>query len=132
MAESTQEGRTATVLVVDDDALIAMNLAAILGDLGHVAIEAFSPRDALEVLSGSGAVDVMITDYSMPGMSGIELAHAARGLRPGLPVMVSTGHADLPEDTARAFPRLEKPFDERRLGEMLAALLGEREMEAGE
>ncbi|GLQ56047.1 response regulator [Devosia nitrariae] len=132
MAESTREGRTATILVVDDDALIAMNLAAILGDLGHVAVEAFSPRDALEVLSAGGVVDAMITDYSMPGMSGIELAHAARNLRPGLPVMVSTGHADLPEDTERAFPRLDKPFDEHRLSEMLTALLVEREMEADE
>jgi CheY-like chemotaxis protein len=132
LTESTRERQAATILVVDDDALIAMNLAAILSDLGHVAIEAFSPRDALQVLSGGGAVDAMITDYSMPGMSGIELAHAARGLRPGLPIMVSTGHADLPEDTERVFPRLDKPFDERRLGEMLAALLGEREMEAGE
>jgi hypothetical protein len=46
--------------------------------------------------------------------------------------MLSTGYADLPEDTERSFPRLDKPFDEQRLGEMLTALLGEREMEAGE
>lgn len=132
MSESTQKGQAATILVVDDDALIAMNLAAILGDLGHTVIEAFSPRDALDVLSAERAVDAMITDYLMPGMNGIELAHAARKLRPGLPVMVSTGYIDLPDDAERVFPRLDKPFDEQRLGEMLAALLGEREMEAGE
>jgi CheY-like chemotaxis protein len=131
LAESTQKGQVATILVVDDDALIAMNLAAILGDLGHTVIEAFSPRDALEVLSADRAVDAMITDYSMPGMSGIELAHAARNLRPGLPVVVASGYADLPDDSERAFPRLDKPFDERGLGEMLAAVLGERTIQAG-
>lgn len=131
MAESTRKGRAATILVVDDDALIAMNVAAILGDLGHVVIEAFSPRDALEVLSGGGAVDAMITDYSMPIMSGIELAHAARSLRPGLPIVLASGYADLPEDAEQAFPRLDKPFDERGLGEMLAAILGERAIQAG-
>ena len=123
MANPPSTTRAATILVVDDDALIAMNMVDILSDLGHSVIEAYSGRQALEILKSGAPVDAIITDYAMPGMSGIELGRQARTLRPGLPVMVASGYADLPEAAEDAFPRLEKPFDERRLAESLAQVL---------
>ncbi|KKB13587.1 hypothetical protein VE25_01350 [Devosia geojensis] len=120
----------ATILVVDDDALIAMNMVDILADLGHGALEAYSGRDALDILMSGAPVDAMITDYSMPGMNGVELAREARRLRPGLPVMVASGYADLPEGVEEDYPRLEKPFDERRLAACLAQALGGASVEA--
>jgi len=123
LANPPSTTRAATILVVDDDALIAMNMVDILSDLGHSVIEAYSGRQALEILKSGAPVDAIITDYAMPGMSGIELGRQARTLRPGLPVMVASGYADLPEAAEDAFPRLEKPFDERRLAESLAQVL---------
>jgi len=125
LAQSPSTARLATVLVVDDDALIAMNMVDILTDLGHSVIEAFSGREALDILKSGAPVDAIITDYAMPGMSGVELGRQARALRPGLPVMLATGYADLPEEVEDGFPRLEKPFDERRLAESLARVLQE-------
>jgi DNA-binding NtrC family response regulator len=132
LADPLSTRRAATILVVDDDALIAMNMVDILADLGHGAIEAYSGKDALGILEGEATVDAMITDFSMPGMNGVELARAARRLRPGLPVMVASGYADLPEGVEEDYPRLEKPFDERRLAACLAQVLGEAAVEARE
>jgi CheY-like chemotaxis protein len=61
-------GRPATILVVDDDPLIAMSTVSMLEDLGHTAIEANSAQRALEILEAGQAVDLMMTDQAMPGM----------------------------------------------------------------
>ena len=62
--------RPATILVVDDDALIAMSTVDMLEDLGHTVLEAHSGREALEILRSGTAVDLMMTDQAMPGMTG--------------------------------------------------------------
>ena len=67
-----------TILMVDDDALIAMSTVDMLEDLGHQVIEANSGHEALELLQNGQAVDLLITDYSMPKMNGVQLAKAAR------------------------------------------------------
>jgi CheY-like chemotaxis protein len=72
---STSTGR---ILVVDDDPLIAMNTVDMLEDLGHTVIRANSGRRALELLETEPAVDVLMTDHAMPGMTGLELAEIAR------------------------------------------------------
>ncbi len=65
----------------------------------------------------------MITDYSMPGMSGAELAQAARALRPDLPILLATGFADLPEGEVN-LPRLRKPYMQQQLAAKIARLVG--------
>ena len=77
------DGLSITVLVVDDDALIAMSTVGMLEDLGHEAVDAGSPARALEILESGQHVDLLITDYSMPRMNGVELAKAVRKLRQG-------------------------------------------------
>jgi CheY-like chemotaxis protein len=62
------------VLVVDDDLLVMTGTSAMLEDLGHTAIEAHSGTEALVKLASGVAVDVMITDHAMPGMTGLQLA----------------------------------------------------------
>jgi len=107
--------RTATILLVDDDALIATSTCDMLEDLGHTVIERSSGAAALEVLKSGQAIDLLITDYAMPGMTGAELARAAGALRPNLPILLATGYADLPEGVALDLPRLAKPYHQAQL-----------------
>ena len=116
--------RRGVLLFVDDDFLISLSTASLLEDLGHTVIKVLSGPDALEVLRDGKAVDVMITDYAMPGMTGLQLAEEARRLRPGLPILLATGYADLPADTTLDLPRLSKPYQQRQLAEQVAHLLG--------
>jgi CheY-like chemotaxis protein len=115
---------TSKILVVDDDALIAMNTVDMVEDLGHTVVEAYSGKQALEILGAATGIDAIITDYSMPGMTGLELALKARELRPGLPVLLTTGYADLPNGEATDLPRLAKPYQQSDLAERLLAMLG--------
>jgi PAS domain S-box-containing protein len=112
-----------TILVVDDDMLIAMNTVDLVEDLGHVAIEANSGKRALEILSSGKHVDAMVTDYAMPGMTGVELAVKARELRPELPILLASGYAELPSGAGLKLPRLGKPFLQSDLAAKLADLL---------
>lgn len=119
----------ATILLVDDDPLISTSTAYLLEDLGHDVIEANSAADALDVLKNGRKVDVVITDYAMPKMTGTELADAARELRPDLPVIIATGYADLPPGNSMDLPRLRKPYrQEQLLSEIAKALCGVRSM----
>lgn len=113
----------ATILVVDDDALITLNTVDVLADLGHTALEAFSGREALAILEQRPDVAMLLTDYSMPDMNGVELVSAARELRPGLKVLLATGYTELPGQHALDVPRLEKPYQQDELGRMVAELL---------
>jgi CheY-like chemotaxis protein len=87
-----------------------MNTTAMLEDLGHEAIEVHSARQALEALDASPDFDLLITDQAMPQMTGVQLINAAREKWPGLPVILATGYAELPEGVERDLPRLGKPF----------------------
>lgn len=113
-----------TILVVDDDALITLNTVDVLTELGHVALEAYSASEALDLLAARPEIGLVITDYGMPGMSGLELAHAAQGIRPGLPVLLATGYAELPDGLESDLPRLEKPFRPEDLAREITRLLG--------
>lgn len=115
-----------TILVVDDDVLINMNTVDLLQDLGHTALEAYSGAQALTILRGGTHIDLLLTDYSMPGMSGVELAAQAQALIPGLPVLLATGYADLPDGVQCALPRLPKPYEQSQLAAQLALLLAKR------
>jgi PAS domain S-box-containing protein len=115
-----------TVLVVDDDVLIAMSTADMLEDLGHEVLEAYSGARALEILRESRRVDLMITDYSMPKMNGVELARAARELLPNLPIILATGYAELPSGAKIDVLRIGKPYQQQDLEEIIVAALEER------
>jgi CheY-like chemotaxis protein len=108
------------ILLVDDDALIAMSSVDMLEDLGHEVVEANSGAQALELISSGQHFDLVITDYSMPGMTGAQLAQAARDIYPALPIVLATGYADLPAGTDIDLPRLAKPYDQAQLAKEIA------------
>ena len=74
--------RSAVILFVDDDPLIAMSTTEMLEDLGHHVIGVSSGLHALDIIRSGQPIDLMVTDHVMPGMTGIELAAASRELRP--------------------------------------------------
>ncbi|MFN3389052.1 MAG: PAS domain S-box protein [Allosphingosinicella sp.] len=117
--------RRLKVLAVDDDPLVLMNTLAMLEELGHEAREARSGRQALELL-GEGDFDLLVSDYAMPHMTGLELAEAARAERPGLPILIVTGFADLVAGEDLALPRLSKPFTQAELASALDEALERR------
>ncbi len=121
---ATDRRRHATLLFVDDDFLISLSTTALLEDLGHTVVTASSGGEALDVLRTSKPIDMMITDYAMPGMTGLQLAEQARSLRPGLPILLATGYADLPARANLDLPRLNKPYQQTELAEQIEALLG--------
>ncbi|HEY4204068.1 MAG TPA: ATP-binding protein [Xanthobacteraceae bacterium] len=117
--------RSAVILFVDDDPLIAMSTYEMLEDLGHRVIGANSGLHALDILRSDEPIDLLLTDHIMPGMTGIELAMASREVRPQLPVLLATGYADLPEGAQIDVPRLTKPYHQDQLRDRLEQMLGQ-------
>jgi PAS domain S-box-containing protein len=115
--------RSAVILFVDDDPLIAMSTTEMLEDLGHRVIGASSALHALDILRSEQQIDLMVTDHVMPGMTGVELAAASRKVRPSLPILLATGYAELPEGAQHDLPRLAKPYHQDELRDRLAQLL---------
>ncbi|NTS33262.1 response regulator [Phyllobacterium sp. BT25] len=122
-ASTAGSGVRARILVVDDDALIAMSTVDMLEDLGHEVYEANSGADALKFLESGKEIDLLITDYSMPHMTGAELAESALSLNPQLPILVATGYADLPPGSGIDLPRLGKPYTQAELASQIAKAL---------
>jgi signal transduction histidine kinase len=114
---------TYTILLVDDDALICTTTASMLSDLGHQVIEAASGRKALEILRAGTAVDLVMTDQAMPGMTGLQLAAEIRAAWPELPVMLVTGYAELPGEARLKLARLEKPYGQDELAAAVTNLM---------
>jgi signal transduction histidine kinase len=122
-ARAAGDDQPGTILLVDDDALVCMATAEMLRDCGHRVIEALSPRKALEILGSGTAVDVVVTDQAMPGMTGTELAAVIRKSWPRLPVLLVTGYAELPKGDGVELPQVRKPFDQEELAAAITALI---------
>ena len=114
------------ILAVDDDTSMLAVVERTLADY-RVSI-ARDATEAMAILSNRERVDLLITDYLMPGMTGEELTHHARATRVGLKVLVITGHAHAVEraepDWWGAEPHLIKPFRILALREAVDALIG--------
>jgi PAS domain S-box-containing protein len=111
--------RAMVVLAVDDDALVLTNTAAMLEDAGHRVLTATSGRQALQLLAET-RIDMLVTDFAMPEMTGAQLADAAQAGWPDLPVLMVSGYAELPEGAAAGVPRLAKPFRQEQLAQAVA------------
>jgi PAS domain S-box-containing protein len=108
----------ARILLVEDDDELRSTTAELLELLGHTVVQAGEGNRALQLLDGT-QVDVMITDISLPGMSGEVLAQRARELRPGLRVVFAAGQQ--PRASLDNSAVLLKPFSVEKL---MAALAG--------
>jgi signal transduction histidine kinase len=118
--------RSCSVLLVDDDAMVATSTAAMLEQLGHRVLVATSGALALDVVRLEPKIDLVVTDHAMPGMSGMELADRIRETRPNLPVILATGYAELPSGHESGIPRLDKPYRLEKLAAMIAEVAGRR------
>jgi PAS domain S-box-containing protein len=111
------------VLAVDDDGLVLTNTVAMLDDLGHAGIAASSGKEALDILRQRGPVDLVITDYAMPHMTGLQLVNAIKQEWPELPVIIATGFAEMDSEIQSGLPKLAKPFTEVELARELERIV---------
>jgi len=101
---------TETVLVVDDEDLILTMAHTILSDHGYKVLTGQNGTKALEILSrDKPAIDLVVTDLIMPGMSGRELVEQIQRLHPGMPIICTSGYV-WPGKKARDPNFLQKPF----------------------
>jgi PAS domain S-box-containing protein len=102
--------RPLTILAVDDDALVLMNTILMLEDLGHTVFEAYSGKEALEILRRENSIDLVVSDQAMPKMTGTELAKVIKSEWADLPVLLATGYTDLARKDDIGLPKLTKPY----------------------
>jgi PAS domain S-box-containing protein len=123
-AEAPAAPRRATLLLVDDEPLVAATTAELLQELDYEVIPAGSATEALGLVRGGIRPDLVVTDYMMPGMTGAQLAAELRRNYPGLPVLVVTGFASAHAAELRNLEALSKPFTFSELAERVAGLVG--------
>ena len=124
MSEDAQD----VVLVVEDDPSILMVLSAYLAGEGYRVLQAENGEQAFEILASKPHLDMMITDFRLPGgISGVQIAEPAVKLRPELKVIFISGYAQEIRETdspiTRTAPILDKPFDLDRLQELMQDML---------
>jgi CheY-like chemotaxis protein len=117
-----------TILVAEDDPFVRSSVILRIESLGYTVISAVTGNDALSKLKANSAVDMLFTDVVMPGgMSGWELADKVREIRPGLPVVFSSGYAlEMLTHQGRAPGKsiiLSKPYRKAELAERLREAL---------
>ncbi|HEY5723052.1 MAG TPA: PAS domain S-box protein [Allosphingosinicella sp.] len=115
----------ARILVIDDDDDVRLFLAGSLESLGHEVISAASGEEGLGRILADGP-DLALIDYAMPGMTGADVARAARARRPDLPIVFVTGYAEsdqLEDALGPDVPVLRKPFTMADLTSALEANL---------
>lgn len=124
---SLSTGYGETVLVVEDDPEVLSIATASLRSLGYRLISAGNAADALRALDANPSVALLFSDVMLgPGMSGTELAQAARRRRPDLAVLLTSGYDNPMADTADgpAFEMLRKPYRREQLGVAIRRVIG--------
>ncbi len=116
------------ILMVDDEQMIADLGTRILGQLGYHVVTRTSAIDAIEVFRSSpDQFDLVITDYAMPDLNGIELATKILEIRQNVPVIVCTAGRDRIADHAARSLGIQafvmKPLDRRQLAVLVRKVL---------
>ncbi|EWC43356.1 hypothetical protein B597_001785 [Stutzerimonas stutzeri KOS6] len=120
-----------TVLVVEDEAAVRMLVVEVLQELGYQVLEAFDSASALPYLHGGQHLDLLVSDFGLPGLNGRQLVEDARQHRPALKVLFITGY--VPDDEMRkdflgpGMDILAKPFSIDRLAARIRHLLDARD-----
>jgi CheY-like chemotaxis protein len=113
---------------VDDDFLVRDSLAALLTSLGHRVREAPGGAEALGALASGPPPDLVILDYNMPDMDGLETLRRLRRTLPRLPVLLATGFMEpAVQRVLDADPHasgISKPFTARELVRRMGGMLG--------
>jgi PAS domain S-box-containing protein len=112
-------GGTETILLVEDQQEVRDILCTLLRHLGYTVLEAKSGDEALKRIKRRKAIDLVVTDLVMPGMSGDQLAERIRSVHNKIRVIYMTGYCDVPQQPEAAIYRKSLPF------EALASLIRE-------
>jgi DNA-binding NtrC family response regulator len=120
----------AVVLITEDDEAVRVLAESIIQDAGHTTLTAAKPAEAVALLSGEHAVDLLVTDLEMDGneLAGTELAQEARRIRPEVSVLytsaggVTDGTRALFVDRSEFLP---KPYTAALLVDAVQKALGE-------
>jgi PAS domain S-box-containing protein len=132
--ETTRDPHRATgsgrVLIIDDEVAITSMLQRALPRRGFEVKCLTSPQEALEIFRADPTrFDVVVTDRTMPHMTGEALIHAMRALRPKLPVVLSSGrgHQRVEKGSGDSVVHLSKPFDANELVDAIERAVRGRE-----
>ena len=119
--------RSLSVLVVDDEPIARDVIARYLITDGHRVVTAINGQEALELVAIQ-TFDLLITDHSMPGMNGIQLAAAVRQMRAGHPIIMVTGFGEGRVESSESHTDIDivmrKPVPRRELRRALVSVLG--------
>jgi PAS domain S-box-containing protein len=128
LQQPTITGGNERILVVDDESVIVRMLKTTLENLGYRVTAKTSSLEALEEFrAGPGHFDLIITDQTMPGLSGTALAQEALKIRPAMPIILCTGYNPLVSEEKikelgiRAFAM--KPLDRKKLARIIREIL---------
>jgi PAS domain S-box-containing protein len=113
-----------SILVVDDEPGLAETTSKILLQLGYRVQTCTRPQDALALITGNpNAADLLVTDMTMPDMSGLALAQSVWQIKPGLPVVLCTGYSDqIGKETALSMGMAAFLMKPARANELAAAV----------
>ena len=125
--EPILRGRGESVLVIDDEPAICAAVGAMLGKLGY-RVETFcDPQEGLaRFQSAPHAFDLVLTDRTMPRLTGPELIAAARRLRPRVPALLMSGLNEPEDDAAGGYDFVSKPLDIALLSQVVRRVLDAR------
>ena len=118
----------ATVLVVDDEAVVRAPIMEVLNEAGYIALEAQDGQAGLRLLDADARVRLLVTDVGLPGgLNGRQVADAARQKYPGLKVLFITGYAEQAAVGSGALEEgmamIAKPFAMADLADKVAEML---------
>ncbi|WP_158292260.1 PAS domain S-box protein [Paracraurococcus ruber] len=112
----------ATILVVDDDDQVRLVMATQLRDLGYDVVEASGMASAMALAAATPHFDLVLTDVTMPGGRGPDLALRLRATHPGTPIIFVSGYSDPGALTGEVV--MAKPFTAAELSRRVLAALG--------
>jgi DNA-binding NtrC family response regulator len=129
------QGEQLRILLVDDEEALRDLGQAMLTRLGYDVVACATSPDALATFAAAPErFALVMTDYTMPALTGPQFAVACQHLRPDLPVLLVTGWLEMPETGHDPAPArmavLHKPFSLQELDRALRHLLGTRQPEA--
>ncbi len=126
-AGAPPDGPARTILLVEDDAAVRSLCARTLGRFGYAVIAAPGAAEALAIVDAKADIDLVLTDVTMPGISGLDLADRLRERLPGLPILFMSGHNEeiLHDRSIDLRDFLAKPFIPALLIHRVQERLGE-------
>jgi signal transduction histidine kinase/DNA-binding response OmpR family regulator len=127
VTDSGSAGHSATILLAEDDETVRVIIARVLREAGHRVLEASHGREAIDILSQEGPIDLLIADVAMPGVGGLKVSEELARKRPGVPTLFVSGYPG-PEMISRGLlreglPFLNKPFSPDALAIWVRQLL---------